>query len=55
MRRTRPTVGRGSRELRCVIQAVTAEQVSAAFRKHIDPKGVAIVKAGDFNAAGVYK
>jgi hypothetical protein len=31
------------------------DQVNAAFRKHIDPNGVSIVKAGDFKAAGVYK
>jgi hypothetical protein len=29
--------------------------VSAAFRKHIDPTAVSIVKAGDFKAAGVFK
>ena len=34
---------------------LTADQVNAAFRKHIDPNGVSIVKAGDFKAAGVYK
>jgi len=37
------------------IQALTPEQINAAFRKHIDPNGVSIVKAGDFKAAGVYK
>jgi len=26
----------------------------AAFRKHIDPDGLSIVKAGDFKAAGVW-
>jgi zinc protease len=42
-------------DLEAKIQALTAEQVSAAFRKHVDPKSVSIVKAGDFKAAGVYK
>ncbi|HUL71930.1 MAG TPA: pitrilysin family protein [Vicinamibacterales bacterium] len=37
------------------IQALTVEQINAAFRKHIDPNGVSIVKAGDFKTAGVYK
>jgi zinc protease len=37
------------------IQALTPEQVSAAFRKHIDPASLSIVKAGDFKAAGVYQ
>ncbi len=37
------------------IQALTLEQVNAAFRKHIDADAVSIVKAGDFKAAGVYK
>jgi zinc protease len=37
------------------IAALTLDQVNAAFRKHIDPAAVSIVKAGDFQAAGVYK
>jgi zinc protease len=37
------------------IQALTVDQVNAAFRKHIDPNGVSIVKAGDYKAAGVYQ
>lgn len=37
------------------IAAPTPEQVSAAFRKHIDPAALSIVKAGDFKAAGVYQ
>jgi zinc protease len=42
-------------DLETKIQALTADQVNAAFRRHIDPNGVSIVKAGDFKAAGVYK
>ena len=30
------------------VMALTAEQVNAAFRKHIDPKNIVIVRAGDF-------
>jgi zinc protease len=37
------------------IAALTADQVNAAFRRHIDPAALSIVKAGDFKAAGVYK
>jgi zinc protease len=37
------------------IAALTPEQVSAAFRKHIDPAALSVVKAGDFKAAGVYQ
>jgi zinc protease len=37
------------------IHALTVEQVNAAFRKHIDPTGVSIVKAGDFTTAGAYQ
>ena len=37
------------------IRALTADDVNAAFRRHIDPANLSIVKAGDFKAAGVYK
>jgi predicted Zn-dependent peptidase len=33
------------------IMAVTPEQVSAAFRRHIDPARITYVKAGDFAKA----
>ena len=42
-------------DLEARIQSLTLEQVNAAFRAHIDPASVSIVKAGDFKAAGVYK
>ncbi len=42
-------------DLEAKIQSLTAEQVNAAFKRHIDPNNVSIVKAGDFKAAGVYK
>jgi zinc protease len=41
-------------DLEAKIQALTPEQINAAFRKHIDPAGVSIVKGGDFKAAGAY-
>jgi zinc protease len=37
------------------IQALTAAQINAAFRKHIDAGSLSIVKAGDFKAAGVFQ
>jgi zinc protease len=36
------------------IQALTVTEINAAFRKHIDPNSLSIVKAGDFKTAGVY-
>jgi zinc protease len=35
------------------VAALTAEQISAAFRKHVDPATLIYVKAGDFKKAGV--
>ena len=37
------------------IQALTLEQINAAFRKYLDPAGVTIVKAGDFKKVAVYQ
>jgi len=37
------------------IRALTPDQITAAFRRHIDPKALTIVKAGDFKTAGVYQ
>ncbi len=42
-------------DLEAKIQALTPEQIDAAFKRHIDPNGLSIVKAGDFKAAGVFK
>jgi zinc protease len=42
-------------DLEAKIQALTVEQINAAFRKHIDPNDLSIVKAGDFKAAGVFR
>jgi zinc protease len=35
--------------------ALSADQVNAAFRRHVDASALSIVKAGDFKAAGVYQ
>jgi zinc protease len=37
------------------IEALTSDDINAAFRKHIDPNALSIVKAGDFKAAGVFR
>jgi zinc protease len=37
------------------IRSLTAAQVNAAFRKHVDPAALSIVKAGDWKTAGVYQ
>jgi zinc protease len=37
------------------IAALTPDQVSAAFRRYIDPAALSIVKAGDFKKAGVFQ
>ena len=40
-------------ELEAKVAALTPDQVSAAFRRYIDPAGLSFVKAGDFKKAGV--
>ena len=42
-------------DLEARIAALTPAEINAAFRKHIDPNGVSIVKAGDFAAAKVFQ
>ena len=41
-------------QLDAKLQALTLEQVNAAFRRYINPAQVSIVKGGDFKRAGVY-
>jgi zinc protease len=41
-------------DLEAKIQALTPAQINAAFRKHIDPAAISIVKGGDFKANGAY-
>jgi zinc protease len=40
------------KDLEKKIQALTVDEVSAAFRKYVDPKKLVIVTAGDFGKAG---
>jgi zinc protease len=42
-------------DLEAKIRSLTAAQINAAFRKHVDPSALSIVKAGDWKAAGVYQ
>jgi zinc protease len=42
-------------DLEAKMQALTPEQINAAFKKHVDPNALSIVKAGDFKSAGVFK
>ena len=37
------------------IKSITLDQVNAAFKKHVDPSGVSIMKVGDFKAAKVFQ
>jgi zinc protease len=41
--------------LEAKVAALTAEQVSAAFRRHVDPSSLTIFKAGDFKKAGAFQ
>ncbi|HUB78660.1 MAG TPA: insulinase family protein [Bryobacteraceae bacterium] len=42
-------------EVEAKIASLTPGQINAAFRTHIDPAGMTIVKAGDFAAAKVFQ
>jgi zinc protease len=37
------------------VAALTPDEVSAAFRRHIDAAALVLVKAGDFKKAGVFQ
>jgi len=37
------------------IAALTADDVNRAFRSHVDPSTLSVVKAGDFKKAGVWQ
>ncbi len=41
--------------LDAALEALTVDQVNAAFRRHVSLDQLSIVKAGDFRAAGVYR
>jgi zinc protease len=42
-------------KLEAAVAALTPQQVSEAFRRHMDPAALSIVKGGDFKKAGAYQ
>ena len=42
-------------KLEAAVAALTPEQVNDAFKRHVDPAAVSIVKGGDFKKVGVYQ
>jgi zinc protease len=42
-------------KLEAAVAALTPQQVNDAFRRHLDPAALNIVKGGDFKKAGVYQ
>jgi zinc protease len=42
-------------KLEAAVAALTAEQVSEAFKRHVDPAAISIVKSGDFTKGGAYR
>ena len=42
-------------KLEAAVAALTPEQVNAAFKRHVDPAAISIVKGGDFKKAGAYE
>jgi zinc protease len=42
-------------KLEAAVAALTPQQVNEAFRKHVDPAAICIVKGGDFKKAGAYQ
>ncbi len=54
---TREDVGRTltwDEQMDAKLEALTVDQVNAAFRRHVDPAALSIVKAGDFKTVGAY-
>ncbi|HEY4379463.1 MAG TPA: pitrilysin family protein [Acidobacteriaceae bacterium] len=42
-------------KLEAAVAALTPQQVNEAFKRHVDPAAVTIVKAGDFKKSGTYQ
>jgi zinc protease len=42
-------------QLDAKLAALTLDQINAAFRRHVNPSAISIVKGGDFKAAKVYQ
>jgi hypothetical protein len=37
------------------VEALTTAQISAAFRKRVNPVAITIIKSGDFKKVGAYR
>jgi predicted Zn-dependent peptidase len=42
-------------KLEAAVAALTAQQVSDAFKRHVDPATISIVQGGDFKKSGTYQ
>ena len=42
-------------KLEAAVAALTPQQVTEAFRRHVDPAALSIVKGGDFKKANAYQ
>ena len=42
-------------KLEAAVAALTAQQVNDAFKRHVNPAAISIVKGGDFKKAGTYQ
>jgi zinc protease len=42
-------------KVEAVVAALTPEQVNAAFKRHVDPAAISIVKGGDFKKSGAFQ
>src|ERR1039458_7979327 len=42
-------------KLEAAVAALTPQQVNEAFKRHVDPAAISIVKGGDFKKANVYQ
>ena len=42
-------------KLESAVAALTPKQVNDAFKRHVDPTDVTIVKGGDFKKSGTYQ
>jgi zinc protease len=42
-------------KLDAAVAAVTVQQVNDAFKRHVDPAAISIVKGGDFKKAGAFQ
>ena len=42
-------------KLEAAVAALTPQRVNDAFKRHVDPAAITIVKGGDFKKADVYK